>query len=170
MYNDLEERPLRLPGAVTAPLTAPLPACSFYSRVGCLGRANYRQCRSPGVRLSPRDRSTSLSSDLCYKASPQLAEGTRRFSAVPFHSLERHSRQCGHLTMHSSFPLGLSCPGLIFPTLLLEEKFKSGSVLTVRSFLFLCLLKNAIQEARPNTTATSVTMGADHRPDYCPSP
>lgn len=39
-------------------------------------------------------------------------------------------------------------------------------------FFFLSLLKNAIQEARPNTylntTATSVTTkGADSRPSYC---
>lgn len=56
--------------------------------------------------------------------------------------------------------------------LLLEENFKSGSILTVRLFFFFlkfiekCHTRSKTKHL--NTTATSVTTkGADSRPSYC---
>lgn len=143
---------------MTAPLTATISSPFFLQPSGlCPGRANYCQSPDPGIRLLPW-RQVSLVW-LCCKASPSW----QRAPSSPQQFLPTAPWPVGSLLHCGGFPFPL-LPRFNFPTLLLEENFKSGSIFTVGSFFFLSLLKNAIQEAKPNTylntTATSVTTKA----------
>lgn len=143
---------------MTAPLTATISSPFFLQPSGlCPGRANYCQSPDPGIRLLPW-RQVSLVW-LCCKASPSW----QRAPSSPQQFLPTAPWPVGSLLHCGGFPFPL-LPRFNFPTLLLEENFKSGSIFTVGFFFFLSLLKNAIQEAKPNTylntTATSVTTKA----------
>lgn len=137
------------------------PPAAFWGR-DCTSNCHFRPILPPAMWAIPAGLTTAsallLGSDSSpqrqvrltfvwpvLQSLPQLAEGTRQFSAVTSTGRSCTVASVGSLAHTQWLPL----PGLIFSMLLLEIlKWISPH----RKVFFLsCLLKNAIQEARPNT-------------------
>lgn len=153
---------------MTAPLTATISSPFFLQPSGlCPGRANYCQSPDPGIRLLPW-RQVSLVW-LCCKASPSW----QRTPSSPQQFLPTAPWPVGSLLLCGGFPLPL-LPRFNFPTLLLEENFKSGSILTVGSFFFFffkfiekCHTRSKTKHLPKHYSHICHYKGADSRPSYC---
>lgn len=114
---------LQLSGAVTTPLTATSSGPFFLqlSRL-CLGRANYCQSPDPGIKLRPwRQVSLGCLCPPCRKASPSCQRRPPGLSTASCCTLA----SVGSSLYTAAASLSVPLPGFNFPTLLLEENFKS---------------------------------------------
>lgn len=137
------------------------PSAAFWGR-DCTSNCHLRPILPPATWAIPAGLTTASALLLGSDSSPQrqvrltfrLARaaksppvGRRHLPVLSsyFHSPELHSGQCGQLSAHTEAPL----PRFNFFSVLLLEIL--NWINPHRTFFLSCLLKNAIQEARPNT-------------------